>query len=189
MKGGGFMITPTDRYYIERKYHDPEKEFNPFRRMAYHGIGYMEESGLSEQELLAGLQGLEEELAGLPHPVAKAKAIQYVLEHERVYINEHDYFVGLDSLNRLAKTVTFSKWEAESRVLRKPELVQQSADFNASGAVMIWTDYDHVVPDWRSLMELGFVGIRQRARDYRESHEKNGTLNADAAAFFVGIEI
>ena len=183
------MITPTDRYYIERKYHDPEKEFNPFRRMAYHGIGYMEESGLNEQQLLAGLQGLGKELAGLPHPVAKAKAIQYVLEHERVYINEHDYFVGLDSLNRLAKTVTFSKWEAESRVLRKPELVQQSADFNASGAVMIWTDYDHVVPDWRSLMELGFVGIRQRARDYRESHEKNGTLNADAAAFFEGIEI
>ena len=181
------MITPTDRYYIERKYHDPEKEFNAFRRMAYHGIGYMEESGLSEQELLEGLQSLE--LANLPHPVAKAKAIQYVLEHERVYINEHDYFVGLDSLNRLAKTVTFSKWESESRVLRNPELVQQSADFNASGAVMIWTDYDHVVPDWRALMELGFVGIRQRARDYRKSHEENGTLSEETTAFFEGIEI
>ena len=183
------MITQTDRYYIERKYHDPEKEFDAFRRMAYHGIGYMEESGLSEQQLLEGLQNLEAEISDLPHPVAKAKAIQYVLEHERVYINEHDYFVGLDSLNRLAKTVTFTKWEEQSRALRKPELLKQSADFNASGAVMIWTDYDHVVPDWKSLMELGFVGIRQRARQYRKLHEENGTLNEETDAFFEGIEI
>ena len=50
------MITKTDRYYIERKYHDPEKEFNAFKRMAYHGIGYIEESGLDDAELLKGLE-------------------------------------------------------------------------------------------------------------------------------------
>ena len=38
------MISQNDRYYIERKYHDPEKEFDPFNRMAYFGIGYIEDS-------------------------------------------------------------------------------------------------------------------------------------------------
>lgn len=111
------MLTNADRYYIERKYRDPEKEFNASARMAYHGIGYLGESGLDEEGLLEGLKNLENEITSLPHPVARAKTIKYVLEKERVYINEHDYFVGLYSLNRLANSVTFSKWEAESCTL------------------------------------------------------------------------
>ena len=44
----------------------------------------------------------------MPHPVARDTAIKYVLENERLYINEHDYFVGLYSLGRLANSVTFN---------------------------------------------------------------------------------
>lgn len=54
---------------------------------------------------------------------------------------------------------------------------------------MIWTDYDHVVPDFESLVKLGFPGLRQRARDYRKVHENALTLDAQTAAFFDGIEI
>ena len=183
------MITKTDRYYIERKYHDPDKEFNAFRRMAYHGIGYIEESGLDDTELLKGLEELSFKTEQLPHPVARAMAIKYVLENERLYINEHDYFVGLYSLNRLANNTTFKKWERESRAYRAPETLQRDDDFNRSGAVIIWTDYDHVVPDWKSLMELGFLGVRERARQYSHTHRKNGTLTEEVSAFFEGIEI
>ena len=183
------MITKTDRYYIERKYHDPDKEFDAFGRMAYHGIGYIEESGLNDTELLKGLEELSFKTEQLPHPVARAMAIKYVLENERLYINEHDYFVGLYSLNRLANNTTFKKWERESRAYRAPETLQRGDDFNNSGAVIIWTDYDHVVPDWKSLMELGFSGIRERAREYKRKHKENGTLNSEMTAFFEGIEI
>lgn len=183
------MISETDRYYIERKYHDPEKEFNAFSRMAYHGIGYIEESGLDDAEIVKGLEKLSKETKDFPHPISRATAIKYVLENERLYINEHDYFVGLYSLNRLANRTTFRKWESESRSIRDFETLERANDFNSSGAVMIGPDYDHVVPDWKSLMELGFSGIRERARFYKEAHEKNGTLDNDAAAFFAGIEI
>lgn len=183
------MINSTDRYYIERKYHDPEKEFDAFRRMAYHGIGYIEESGLDDKEILKGLEHLSKETEHLPHPIARAKAIKYVLENERLYINEHDFFVGLFSLKRLANSTTFKKWEQESKNYRDPETVKLADDFNHSGAVMIWTDYDHVVPGWESLMELGFQGIRERARKYRKLHEQNGTLNEEMSSFFDGIEI
>lgn len=183
------MIAETDRYFVERKYHDPEKEFNAFKRMAYHGIGYIEESGIDDDALLNGLERLSKETENLPHPVSRAMAIKYVLENERLYINEHDYFVGLYSLNRLANNTTFQKWEHEARTYRDPETLERSDDFNRSGAVMIWTDYDHVVPDWKSIMELGFAGIRDRAREYKEEHKKNDTLNEEMSAFFEGIEI
>lgn len=189
MKGWDNMIDCADRYFIERKYHDPEKEFNAFSRMAYHGVGYIEESGLDDAELLKGLEELSKETKDLPHPISRAMAIKYILENERLYINEHDYFVGLYSLNRLANTTTFKKWESESITWRDPETLERADDFNSSGAVMIWTDYDHVVPDWKSLMELGFSGIRERARAYKEKHEKDGTLDDEKSAFFEGIEI
>lgn len=183
------MINSADRYFIERKYHNPQEPFNAFRRMDYHGIGYLEDTGLCEKEIRDGLKKLEGEISSLPHPVAKAKAIKYVLENQRLYINEHDYFVGLDSLSRLANSVTMNKWEHESRVLKNQDLLQKAHLFNRSGAVMIWTDYDHVVPDWKSLMELGFSGIRQRARNYKAQHELDGTLDEEMSAFFEGIEI
>ncbi|MBQ2967245.1 MAG: hypothetical protein IJE10_03870 [Clostridia bacterium] len=182
------MINSADRYFIERKYHDPEKAFDAFARMAYHGTGYIKESGLCDEELLKGLEQLSRENEGLPHPIARAKAIKYVLENERLYINEHDYFVGLYSLNRLANKSTFEKWGEESRALRNSETIERANDFNNSGAVTIWTDYDHVVPDWKSLMELGFVGIRERAREYRKMHIKK-TMTEETEAFFDGIEI
>lgn len=183
------MISKQDRFFIERKYHDPEKEFDPFNRMAYHGIGYIEDSGLNDDELLSGLEALSIKTEKLPHPIARAMAIKYVLENERLYINEHDYFVGLYSLNRLANNTTFNKWKSQSKTYRDPKLLECAKDFNLSGAVMIWTDYDHVVPDWKSLMELGFSGIRERARAYRAMHEKNQTLDDETSAFFDGIEI
>ncbi len=181
------MISFDDRYFIERKYHDPDAPFDPFKRMAYHGIGYAQDSGLDDEQLVAGLTALD--LENFPHPVAKGKAFAYLLQNERLYLNEHDYFVGLYSLNRLARCVTFSKWAEESLALRDPELVQLSADVNECGAMMYWTDYDHVVPDWNSLMELGFSGIRDRARLYREKHRKAGTMTPETDAFFEGIEI
>lgn len=183
------MISKEDRYFIERKYHDPEKEFDAFRRMAYHGIGYIEESGLVDAEILEGLEKLSKETENMPHHVARALAIKYVLENERLYINEHDYFVGLYSLNRLATNTTFRKWGDESLAYRDAEIRKKADDFNSSGAVMIWIDYDHVVPDWESLMALGFTGIRERARKYKKIHEKNGTLTEEASALFEGIEI
>lgn len=184
-----FTTLDADRAAIERKYHNPDEPFNPFSRMAYHGEGYDSETGLSDEEILAGLKTLAEEDADKPHPIARANAIRYVLEHERLYVNEHDYFVGLYSLNRLAGTTTMRKWMAQSEQLRNHELVALSGRFNRSGAVSIWTDYDHVVPDWSSLMRLGFPGILERARNYREEHRKNGTLTAEREAFFAGIEI
>lgn len=185
-----FKTFDKDRYFIERKYHNPDEKFNPYERMKYHGIGYDENSGLDDEEIINGLKKLQDEIKDLPHPIAKAKAVKYVLENERLYINEHDYFVGMYSLNRLADTVTFHKWnDAVYRNKRIPGLVKLENDFKSSGAVSIWPDYDHVVPDWDSLMRLGFKGVKERAQKYKEQRMQSGALTEEQQAFFDGIEI
>ena len=111
------------------------------------------------------------------------------MENERLYINEHEYFVGMYSLNRLANSVTFNKWSGEAFGKRNSELNSLYRDFNASGAVAIWEDYDHVVPDWDSLMKLGFKGIIDRALSYKNKRIEDGTLTDEQRAYFDGIEI
>lgn len=178
-----------DRKFIERKYHNPDEPFNPYQRMRYHGEGYEKASGLEDSEILEGLQNMREELKLLPHPVAKAQAIRYVLEKERLYVNEHDYFVGFYSLNRLASTVTSFVWNQEAEQKRRPELRKLDQLFNESGAVSIWPDYDHVVPDWDSLMKLGIRGILERAQNYERQQRTAGTLTSEQQAYFEGIKI
>lgn len=101
-----FETFDKDRYFIERKYHDPDAPFDPYKRMAYHGEGYDIDSGLDDEDIKRGLEAMKGRLSSLPHPVAKALAVAYVLEHQRLYVGEHDYFTGLYSLNRLANCVT-----------------------------------------------------------------------------------
>ncbi len=184
-----FKTFDSDRKFIERKYHNPDEEFNSLQRMKYHGEGYDEESGLDDEGILNGLKKLEPEIDQLPHPVAKSKAVKYVLENERLYVNEHDYFVGFYSLNRLVSGITLYKWRSEAREEWNRELLDLFEDFNHSGAVAIWEDYDHVVPDWDSLMKLGFKGIIDRALYYKNKRIEDGTLTDEQRAYFDGIEI
>lgn len=184
-----FKTFDADRPVIETKYHWPDQPFNPYRRMAYHGYDYDPATGKSDGEIREMLLALDGEIAHLPHPVAKARAVALVLENTRIDINEHDYFVGLFSWNRLADCVTLTKWKNQVFTEKLTDVDATMKDLNASGAVAIWPDFDHVVPDWDSLLKLGFPGIRQRAREYRARHESKGALTPRQQAFFDGIEL
>ncbi len=183
-----FKTLSYDRPTIERKYHDPEKPFDAYKRFNYNGYECDSNTGLTNDEIKANLSELSNKLSDLPHPVAKANAVKYVLENTRIDINESDYFITLYSCNRLALCSTLKKWKTE-KFSEIPEISAIMDDFNKSGAVAVWPDFDHVVPDWQSLLELGFAGIRERARKYKKQHSENGTLTDDVEAFFEGIEI
>ena len=159
------LIKKEDRLYIENKYHNTQEPFDPYQRRAYNGYEYDPSTGLTTQEIKEGLKRLEPELEKLPHPVAKAKAIAYVIDNDRIDVNEHDYFGGLYTWNREIGMVTVDKWNREVFQEKIPETDRLMKDFNASGAIMIWPDYDHVIPDWESLMKLGFPGILNRAEE------------------------
>ncbi len=179
----------ADRRFIERKYHNPDEPFNPYNRMAYHGYDFDASTGLEDSEIREGLEALMAKNAELPHPVQKAFAVKYVLDNTKIDVNEHDYFVGFWSVGRLIKPYTWDKWWWElcqDKIRATGELM---SDLNASGAVSIWADFDHVIPDWDSVLTLGFKGLRERAAKYRRQHEEQGTLTPEAAAHFEGVDI
>ena len=184
-----WLTFDRDKHYLERKYHDPDAPFNPHRRRQYHGWSCDAATGKSDEEILAGLAELEPSLDGLPHPVAKARAIEYVLRNTRIDVNEHDYFPCIYSWNCLADSVTFKKWKQAVFDETLPEIRDLMQDLNDSGAVAIWPDFDHVIPDWDALLTLGFPGILERARSYRKQHESAHPLSDAQRAFFDGIEL
>lgn len=178
-----------DRKFIENKYHMTNEPFNPYNRMAYHGYDYDVSTGMDDDEIKEGLKNLYEKIKDLPHPVSKAYAVKYTLDNTRIDVNEHDYFVGFYSVNRLASAIGQWKWYGEVFDKIIPKTKALIDDMNNSGAVTVWPDFDHVVPDWNSLLTLGFSGIVERVKSYRQKHAEGGTLTDEAAAYFDGMEI
>ncbi len=178
-----------DKKVIENKYHKTDEPFNPYNRMAYHGYDFEEATGKTDDEIREGLKILAKENETLPHPIAKAKAVKYVLDNTRIDVNEHDWFVGFWSVNRLAKATTLDVWIEELKEKELKETYELMDDMNASYTVNIWPDFDHVVPDWDSILNLGFKGLIKRAEKYREMHRENGTLTPEMDANFDGIKI
>ena len=178
-----------DRIYIENKYHKTNEPFNPHERMAYHGYDFDKTTGMEDEEIVRGLENLYEGIKNLPHPVIKAQAVKYVLDHTKIDVNEHDLFVGFWSVNRLANCITSDKWNKDVFENILPAVDEKMKDMSQSGAVGIWPDFDHVVPDWDSVLGLGFPGLLKRAEQYKEQHRKSGTLTPETEAVFEGIII
>lgn len=176
-----------DKNFLKDKYHKSEEPFNPYERMAYHGYEYDKSTGMEDFEIKNGLLNLYDEIKNLPSPIAKAKAIEYVLENTKIDINEHDWFVGIWSVNRLANEVTLNKKYKEIFCETIPDINAKMQDMNESGAVAIWPDFDHVVPDWDSIFKLGFSGLKNRAEVYKNKFKASGNLSVEKEAFFDGI--
>ena len=54
---------------------------------------------------------------------------------------------------------------------------------------MMWKDFDHSAPDWDAIFSLGFPGLLERVRAFRQERETNGLMTEEARAYFDGIEI
>lgn len=182
------VCSATDRAWIEEKYHKKNEPFDPLRRMAYHGHDFDVTSGKTDEEIKQGLRALAKENEGASHPVAKARAVGYVLENTRIEVSAHDWFVGIYSLNRLITETTVRKWRHEIFDGVLADKIARMNELNDSCAMTMGPDFDHVVPDWESVMTLGITGLRERARTYRRMHESRAPLSAEQTAFFDGIE-
>ena len=188
-----FKTLNKDRETIERKYHYPEeynsgKTFGVVDRMMFHGYDYDETTGLDDADIDAGLEKLSAELVGQPHPVYKARLFEYVLDNTRIDVNEHDYFIGIYTWNRPLAKYTVHKWRGEVYD-SFPEASETLAKLDKSGATFGWLDFDHTVPDWDSLIELGFSGVLKRAENSYKVLKSAGTLTQKQEDFYRGLEI
>lgn len=185
-----FKTLNDDRRFIERKYHDPDKPFDPYNRMAYHGWDADRSTGLSVDEIKDGLIQVAEKYAETSHEIQKARAVEYVLDNTRIDVNDRDYFPLIYTWGREIGATTVRKWQREVFDETIPEIKPVYDLFNESGASTMWPDFDHVIPDWDSILSLGFAGLKNRAETYRKKLiETQGTLTESQTAYFDGIEI
>ena len=182
-----FILPEQDRIYLENKYHRTDEPFDAFSRMEYHGYEYDPATGMTDAEIHAGLDVLVAGLEGQSHAVIKAKAVEYVLDHTRIDVNEHDYYPGLYSWGRLIGGHTVYPWHREAIEQAKAETdLQKLYDLSEAGAAAVNPDFDHMVPDYDSMMELGFAGILKRAEDAFAALEAPTEAQKD---FFAAVQI
>lgn len=181
----GFM---TDFEYIKTKYHDPEDpDFNPFQRFLFHGGAYDFSTGYDDQRMREELEALFQKLSGEHHAVAKAKLFAFVLDHAIIDVNPHDWFVGFYNWGRPLR-FAWTAWREEVYDA-SPEDREFIKESRAVGAAAMWPDFDHVIPDWKALLRLGFPGLLKRSEDYRAALSEKGALTAEQEAIFNAVEI
>lgn len=186
-----FKTLDLDRNYLENKFHKTDEEFNPFARMNYHGYEYDSAMGLSDEEISDGLEKIAEESLqkkDYNHQITKARMVEYVLDNTRIDVNEHDYFVGIYSWSRLISKFSVNKWSSEVYEKYAGEEKKILDDFWASGTAWTWLDFDHTVPNWDSILQLGFCGILDSARASYEEKKANGSLTEKQDCFFKALE-
>ena len=150
-------------------------------------------TGIDGDEISADALAFAEQLEqkNLPKPVIKARCFEYVCRNLQIDVNPHDVFPGFGSYNRRKRPLLplLTKWNREIDDTVNRENYEDSLLRNAAGAQIVWKDFDHSVPDWDAMVALGFSGLRERARKYREIHKNNGTLTPEVEAHFDGMEI
>ncbi len=170
-------IKDRDYEYIKSKY--------PAKRFARKDDIFTSDSGMMPDDILKGIMENDARYAELPHPVRKAKALEYVLKNTRISCDERDIFPAINMIDRpLAKTV-IKKWKSEVFTEIIPDIEARRKQLEEDGVVTIWPDYNHSVPVWDRLFSLGFAGILEESERIRASKERS----PEESAFFEGIKI
>ena len=121
----------------------------------------------------------------LPHPIRKARALEYVLKNTRISCDERDIFPAINMIDRPISKTIIKEWHGEVFSEIIPEVEARRKQLELGGSATIWPDYDHSVPVWDRLFSLGFPGILNESEKMRAYK----TQAADEDAFFEGIKI
>lgn len=77
-----------------------------------------------------------------------------------------------------------------SEELDRPEEFMKAAEnITETGAGQFWIDYEHSVPDWDSVINLGFAGILKRAQKFHQEKIDNGTITPEQEIYYTSVEM
>ncbi len=188
IKGGICMeyIKTTDYEYIMNKYHDQSKPFNSFNRFIRHDEIFDSSTGMCAEEIIEGMKKQDEEIKDKPHPIRKAKAFEYVLKTTRISCDKRDIFPAINMVDRPIFNVIIQKWRNEVFSEIIPEVQEKRCYYESNGISTAWPDYDHSVPYWDKVFDLGFNGLLENSENSRNNNE---SLTDEQNAFYDGIKI
>jgi len=131
-------------------------------------------TGLSPEQLSLGLQAFQNSDSKEPRPIICAKAYAYLLDNVQLQINEHTLFsvkmnIGVD-YSAFAGRDIYDKelfQKQRHRILSRelPEDYSRMMESASAGVGAVWVDFWHTVPNWSFLLENGFSGILEKAKE------------------------
>ena len=169
---------------------DSDREYlvNKFRKPVFE-----EGTGVSQEEIIEHILEFADTLTlqDLPKPVIKARCFEHVCQQMFIDVNPHDDFPGFGCYDRKKRPLAplVGRWNYEVDSTVNKERAEMCWPRNSAGLHMIWKDFDHSVPDWDAMVELGYPGLLERLEKYRKLHEEKGTLTPAVAAHFEGMKI
>ncbi len=143
-----------DREYLEHKFTDPE---------FYHGS-----PGMPLPELKTRLAEHFEKNNHLPHALIKAQLVAFTLENMQIKLSNCDFFPALAACPKKPLGGITNWGEKLLKRIFTPEELAVHADCMANCTTRTVNDYDHSVPDWDAVLELGFSGLLERVYRYEK---------------------
>lgn len=178
-------IPEPDLRYIQNKYNDVSGRHDNGKRFQCCDRTYDLTTGLDAAAMEAGLRSYVQSLPDTNHAMLKAKAFAYVLAHTPINVSPCDYFVGIHSMNRVITRVLVEPWAAKITREKIPGAPRRKKVLEEQGAVRMWPDYDHSVPNWDYILPLGFPGMLANVRKAKEAF---GALTEAQRAFYESME-
>lgn len=149
-------------------------------------------TGIDEENLEKGLIALLEKEKACSHTVIKAKAFAYILDNMRLDVSPHDLFVtfGIWGRKPFQKTI-FPVWADDlfENTLRRGLSFRE--EIKKNGVAFFCPDFSHSVPDWDTILALGFKGLRERAVKAEETFLSriDHIVTAENRDFFLSVRI
>ena len=175
-------IKSSDYEYVMGKYYNAERGYSRFVR---NDEVFDAETGMDGEKIKENILLQDEKMSDFPHSIRKAKAFAYILENTKISCDCRERFPAINMIDRPLNATIIRKWRSEVFEKIIPEIEAKRASYERKGIVTIWPDYDHSVPCWEDIFDLGFSGLLERSENTRR--EKSHSEDEDA--FFEGIRI
>lgn len=163
-------------------------------------------SGLADTDaVVAEAKKLYESLKGQHHAMVKAHEVAFLLDHAAIEVNPADWFgfnfCGWLTRHRSGTEASFrplsflnSTWLNELYE-NTPDSFKEATQGNArhsgggDGALEYWPDYDHSVPDWDSIIGLGFPGLLARVKAAHQEKVTDGCITPEQEIYYTSVEM
>lgn len=165
----------------------------------YDYPNYEPGSGISDREVIvAEVEKLLTTMKGKPHSLIKATAVAFILDHAAIQVNPLDWFgfnfCGWMTHNKAGTEASVGPLQGLSQhwlnELEQPEsFLEATKNAQETGSLVYWPDYDHSVPDWDSVIGLGFPGMLERVKRAHARRHAEGTLTPDQEIYYTSVEM
>ena len=122
-------------------------------------------TGVTQEEAKEKLLGLSKELEPKePWNVVKATCFAWLCDNLAIDVSPLDWFPAFACWNRYAWPMSPVLRRRNGEVERKfyPEILPRMYEGNWQGKWTVWKDFDHIIPDWDTVVSLGFAGLKAR---------------------------